>query len=84
MNSLLGIFGGHFAIINKWSVLSVRRLMTCIGLIGPSIFLLFFINTENLLLAIFINNNDLLPSTRNKEDEEPKLNFYKYKTDHDV
>lgn len=57
MNSLFGIISGHFAdslIVNKWSVLSVRRLMTCIGLIGPSIFLLFFINTENLLLAIIM------------------------------
>ena len=46
---------GHFAdalIANKWTVLSVRRLMTTIGMLGPGIFLLFFSAVNNLMLAI--------------------------------
>ena len=46
---------GHFAdglIGQKWSVLSVRRLMTSIGLLGPGIFILFFSAVDNVPLAI--------------------------------
>uniref|UniRef100_A0A023F4L9 Putative permease of the major facilitator superfamily n=2 Tax=Triatoma infestans TaxID=30076 RepID=A0A023F4L9_TRIIF len=55
INSLFGILSGHFAdtlISRKWSVLSVRRLMTGIGLIGPGIFLLAFCAVDNLLAAV--------------------------------
>lgn len=55
MNSLVGVVAGHFAdalITHKWTVLSVRRLMTCIGLLGPGIFLLFFSSVSNLALAV--------------------------------
>ena len=46
---------GHFAdalIANKWTVLSVRRLMTCIGLLGPGIFTLCFSAVNSLVLAV--------------------------------
>ena len=46
---------GHLSdalIANKWTVLSVRRLMTSIGLLGPGIFLLFFSAVNNILLAV--------------------------------
>lgn len=46
---------GHSAdnlIQKRWSVLSVRRLMTNIGLIGPGAFLLAFCAVDNLLLAV--------------------------------
>lgn len=55
LNSLVGVVAGHFAdslIGRKWTVLSVRRLMTSIGLLGPGIFLLFFCTVDNLLLAV--------------------------------
>lgn len=55
INSLVGILAGHFAdtlVSRKWSVLSVRRLMTSIGLFGPGIFLLAFCAVDNLLAAV--------------------------------
>ncbi|ELU04684.1 hypothetical protein CAPTEDRAFT_173625 [Capitella teleta] len=55
MNSLIGVGAGHFAdklIAQKWTVLSVRRLMTAIGLLGPGLFMLFFSAVNNLLLAV--------------------------------
>ncbi|KAG8194889.1 hypothetical protein JTE90_029180 [Oedothorax gibbosus] len=55
INSLVGVVSGHFAdslVSRKWTVLSVRRLMTCIGLIGPGIFLLCFSAVNNLLAAV--------------------------------
>jgi len=55
MNSLVGVAAGHFAdalISNKWSVLSVRRLMTTIGMLGPGIFMCFFSAVDSLSLAI--------------------------------
>ncbi|XP_075229052.1 uncharacterized protein LOC142328844 [Lycorma delicatula] len=55
INSLVGIVAGHFAdtlISRRWSVLSVRRLMTSIGLLGPGIFLLAFCAVDNLLAAV--------------------------------
>jgi len=55
MNCLSGVAAGHFAdslIQNRWSVLSVRRLMTAIGLLGPGLFMLLFISVDNLLLAV--------------------------------
>lgn len=36
----------------KWTVLSVRRLMTSIGLMGPGLFILFFSAVNNLPLAV--------------------------------
>ncbi|KAK2169695.1 hypothetical protein NP493_1179g00016 [Ridgeia piscesae] len=57
MNSVFGVVAAHFAdglIAQKWSVLSVRRLMTSIGLLGPGIFLLFFSAVSNLLLAMIL------------------------------
>lgn len=50
------IVSGHSAdslIAKKWTVLSVRRLMTVIGLVGPAIFLLCFCAVNNLALAVF-------------------------------
>jgi len=55
MNCLSGVAAGHFAdflIQNRWTVLSVRRLMTAIGLLGPALFMLLFISVDNLLLAV--------------------------------
>ncbi|KAL6257193.1 hypothetical protein P5V15_012122 [Pogonomyrmex californicus] len=55
VNSLIGIVAGHSAdtlIQKRWSVLSVRRLMTNIGLIGPGAFLLAFCAVDNLLAAV--------------------------------
>ncbi|XP_074643413.1 sialin-like [Tubulanus polymorphus] len=55
LNSLVGVAAGHFAdalVASKWTVLSVRRLMTCIGLLGPGIFLLFFSAVNNIMLAV--------------------------------
>ncbi|XKL64473.1 hypothetical protein PGB90_004559 [Kerria lacca] len=55
INSLVGVGAGHFAdrlISNRWTVLSVRRLMTGIGLIGPGVFLLAFCTVDNLLAAV--------------------------------
>ncbi|KAL7294169.1 sodium-dependent phosphate transport protein 1, chloroplastic-like [Trichogramma pretiosum] len=55
VNSLVGIMAGHSAdnlIQKRWSILSVRRLMTNIGLIGPGAFLLAFCAVDNLLLAV--------------------------------
>lgn len=46
---------GHLAdglIARKWTVLSVRRLMTVIGLIGPAVCLLVFCSVKSLLFAV--------------------------------
>ena len=47
---------GHFAdsliTRDKWTMLSVRRLMTGIGLLGPGLFILFFSAVNNLPLAV--------------------------------
>lgn len=57
MNSLVGMGAGHFAdsliTRDKWTLLSVRRLMTSIGLLGPGLFILFFSAVNNLSLAVF-------------------------------
>lgn len=56
MNSLVSVVAAHFAdalIANKWTVLSVRRLMTSIGLLGPGLFILFFSAVNNLHIAVF-------------------------------
>lgn len=48
---------GHSAdnlIQKRWPVLSVRRLMTNIGLIGPGAFLLAFCAVDNLLAAVML------------------------------
>ncbi|XP_076371148.1 uncharacterized protein LOC143257000 isoform X2 [Tachypleus tridentatus] len=55
INSLFNVVAGHFAdslITRKWTVLSVRRLMNSIGLIGPAVFLLCFCAVNNLLFAV--------------------------------
>ncbi|XP_023236305.1 sodium-dependent phosphate transport protein 1, chloroplastic-like [Centruroides sculpturatus] len=55
INSLCGVVAGHFAdslIVRKWTVLSVRRLMTSIGLIGPAISLLCFCTVNSLMAAV--------------------------------
>ncbi|ESO09538.1 hypothetical protein HELRODRAFT_97629 [Helobdella robusta] len=55
MNSVIGVVAGHFAdalILRKWTVLSVRRLMTVLGLIGPGVFIIFFSAVNNLVLAV--------------------------------
>lgn len=55
INSLFNVVAGHFAdtLVNRrWTVLSVRRLMTGIGLMGPGIFLLIFSTVDNLLAAV--------------------------------
>ena len=36
----------------KWTVLSVRRLMTTVGLVGPAVFLLLFCGVTNLPAAL--------------------------------
>lgn len=46
---------GHFAdtlVLRRWTVLSVRRLMTTLGLLGPGIFLLAFCAVDNMLAAV--------------------------------
>lgn len=56
MNSLVSVGAGHFAdalIKRKWTLLSTRRLMTVVGLVGPGIFLIFFSAVHSLPLAIF-------------------------------
>lgn len=58
VNSIFGIISGHVAdglLGNKsWSVLNVRRLMTCIGLIGPALFLAIFCVVDNLAFALIL------------------------------
>jgi hypothetical protein len=53
---MLDAVAGHFADTlvgqRKWTVLSVRRLMTSIGLLGPGVFLLAFYTVDNLLAAV--------------------------------
>lgn len=52
---LFSTVAGHSAdnlIQKRWSVLSVRRLMTSIGLVGPGAFLLAFYAVDNLLAAV--------------------------------
>jgi len=52
---MMSSVAGHFAdalIAQKWTVLSVRRMMTCLGLVCPGIFLLFFSAVNNLALAV--------------------------------
>lgn len=54
-NSVFGIVAGNYAdklIDRRWSVLTVRRLMTTIGLVGPAIFLLLFCTVNSLAAAI--------------------------------
>lgn len=55
LNSVIGVIAGHFAdalIAQKWTLLSVRRMMTCLGLVCPGVFLLFFSAVNNLALAV--------------------------------
>lgn len=55
LNSIIGVAAGHFAdalIKRKWTVLSVRRLMTALGLAVPALFLLVFSAVQSLTLAI--------------------------------
>lgn len=56
MNSLISVASGHLAdsliVQRRWSVLSVRRLMTGVGLLGPGIFTLCFIGIDRVFLAV--------------------------------
>jgi len=56
-NSVLNIVAGHYAdsLVNRrtWSLLSVRRLMTSIGLFGPAVALLCFCAVSSFPLALF-------------------------------
>jgi hypothetical protein len=53
---MLHAVAGHFADTlvgqQRWTVLSVRRLMTSIGLLGPGVFMLAFCTVDNLLAAV--------------------------------
>ncbi|KAJ8040428.1 putative anion transporter 4, chloroplastic [Holothuria leucospilota] len=55
-NSIVGVVAGHRAdyLIAKgsWTVLSVRRLMTGIGLLGPAVFVLLFGSVSSVAVAI--------------------------------
>lgn len=54
INSFAGILAGHLAdslIMGNWTVLSVRRLMTVLGLVAPGICLIIFTSLDNLVLA---------------------------------
>ncbi|XP_064476855.1 uncharacterized protein LOC135390843 [Ornithodoros turicata] len=54
-NSGCGVLAGHLAdslVARRWSVLSVRRLMTAVGLAGPGLFLLCFCAVDNMLAAV--------------------------------
>ncbi|KAG8238072.1 hypothetical protein J437_LFUL016425 [Ladona fulva] len=55
-NSIFGIVAGHAADAlisrNGWPVLSVRRLMTNLGLLGPAFSLLIFCSVNNLAFAV--------------------------------
>ena len=54
-HTIMILAAGHVAdalIANNWTVLSVRRLMTTIGLIGPGIFMVFFSSVNNIVLAL--------------------------------
>uniref|UniRef100_A0A0X3PF60 Sodium-dependent phosphate transport protein 1 n=2 Tax=Schistocephalus solidus TaxID=70667 RepID=A0A0X3PF60_SCHSO len=56
-NSLCGIAAGHFAdnlVRRRWSVLCVRRLMTCIGLVGPGLLLVVFSASSSIPVAVFL------------------------------
>ncbi|KAF4525360.1 hypothetical protein B566_EDAN007843 [Ephemera danica] len=48
---------GHWAdklVANGWPLLSVRRLMTSLGLVGPGLFLLAFCAVNNLAAAVIL------------------------------
>lgn len=56
-NSLCGIVSGHFAdglVRRRWSVLFVRRLMTCIGLMGPGFLLFMFSASSSIPVAVVL------------------------------
>lgn len=56
-NFIVGIGAGHWAdklVANGWPLLSVRRLMTSLGLIGPGLFLLAFCAVNNLAAAVIL------------------------------
>lgn len=55
INSAAGVFAGHWAdsLIHKnWSLISVRRIMTTLGLVLPAFFLMLFCTVNALLPAI--------------------------------
>lgn len=58
VNSICGVISGHVAdgLLSKknWSVLNVRRLMTCVGLVGPALFLAIFCVVDDLLFAVVL------------------------------
>ncbi|XP_035699588.1 sialin-like [Branchiostoma floridae] len=58
VNSVVGVGAGHMSdwlgSRKNWTVLSVRRLMTSIGLLGPAMFILAFSTTNNLIVALLL------------------------------
>ncbi|CAH0549040.1 unnamed protein product [Brassicogethes aeneus] len=58
VNSVFGVISGHVAdgllLRKNWSVLNVRRLMTCVGLIGPALFLAIFCVVDHLWFALIL------------------------------
>lgn len=58
VNSIFGVVCGHVAdgllMRKSWSVLNVRRLMTCIGLVGPALFLAIFCVVDHLAFALIL------------------------------
>jgi hypothetical protein len=61
---------GHFAdslVMNKWSLVSVRRLMTSIGLVGPGLLLLIFMMVDNLTMAIVYSFENIFSLLKKKK-----------------
>ncbi|CAL8098308.1 unnamed protein product [Calicophoron daubneyi] len=67
-NSIGSIVAGHIAdtfIQRHWSVIAVRRLMTCIGLFGPGLLLFAFSASTSITVAIFTISLSMLLSAFN-------------------
>ncbi|TGZ69342.1 hypothetical protein CRM22_003792 [Opisthorchis felineus] len=67
-NSVASIAAGHIAdhfIKRQWSVLAVRRLMSCIGLIGPGLLLFLFSASTSISAAISIISMSMILSAFN-------------------
>ncbi|PAA58323.1 hypothetical protein BOX15_Mlig007974g1, partial [Macrostomum lignano] len=55
LNSFVGIGAGYFSdalIRERWTALSVRRLMTFVGLVGPGVLILLFAGSSSIALAV--------------------------------
>lgn len=67
-NCIASIAAGHIAdhfIHRQWSVLAVRRLMTCIGLVGPGVLLFLFSASTSVSVAIGIISFSMMLSAFN-------------------